>query len=470
MIQSIATAVPIPGNDSATLPQQRSRESKCAENSMGQRRSPAIALFGTSADPPTHGHQTIIEWLSTQFDQVWVWAADNPFKPQQTSLVHRQAMLSILIQDIQPSHENVYYYPHLSDLRSLHSVQKAQQHRPDAQFTLVVGSDVLSSLANWYQAQTLFQQVKILVIQRPGTPVQTGQVQQLNEMGAQIQIADFCGPNISSTHYRQEGRIQDLSPAIARYIHDHRLYPRPSPASIQDSEAIPLADFKVGVDNVIFSVDTHQNRLMVLLVQRQEEPFAGWWSLPGTLVRQGESLEQSAYRILAEKLNVENLYLEQLYTFGGPGRDPREAPENYGVRYLSVSYFALVRYEAATPWSHADCPVQWYPVSQLPQLAFDHLEVITYGHSRLCNKLEYSPVAFEVLPETFTLNELYQLYCTVLGDGFSDYSNFRTRLLKLGFLTATGKKVTRGAGRPASLYRFNTEAFAPFQNKPLIFV
>ncbi len=86
----------------------------------------------------------------------------------------------------------------------------------------------------------------------------------------------------------------------------------------------PLADFKVGVDNVIFSVDTAQNRLLVLLVMRQQEPFVNYWSLPGTLVRQGESLEQAAYRIMAEKIKVNNLYLEQLYTFGGPERDPRE--------------------------------------------------------------------------------------------------------------------------------------------------
>ncbi len=80
----------------------------------------------------------------------------------------------------------------------------------------------------------------------------------------------------------------------------------------------PLADFKVGVDNVIFSVDTTQNRLLVLLIRRQQEPFLNFWSLPGTLVRQGESLENAAYRIMAEKIKVNNLYLEQLYTFGGP--------------------------------------------------------------------------------------------------------------------------------------------------------
>jgi 8-oxo-dGTP diphosphatase len=232
----------------------------------------------------------------------------------------------------------------------------------------------------------------------------------------------------------------------------------------------PLADFKVGVDNVIFSVDTAQNRLLVLLVMRQQEPFLNHWSLPGTLVRPGESLEDAAYRIMAEKIRVKNLYLEQLYTFGGPNRDPREATDSYGVRYLSVSYFALVRFEEAELIADQVTGIAWYPVKQVPQLAFDHNEILAYGHRRLRNKLEYSPVAFEVLPEMFTLNDLYQLYTTVLGDNFSDYSNFRARLLKLGFLCDTRIKVSRGAGRPASLYKFDAEAFARLKDKPLVFI
>ena len=231
-----------------------------------------------------------------------------------------------------------------------------------------------------------------------------------------------------------------------------------------------LADFRVGVDAVIFSVDTELHRLMVLLVMRSEDPFLGQWSLPGTLVRKGESLEQAADRIRAEKIHVQNLYLEQLYTFGGPMRDPRESDDSYGVRYLSVSYFTLVRYSDAELIAGSVSGISWYPVNKLPVLAFDHFKIIEYGRIRLRNKLEYSPVAFEVLPELFTLNELYQLYTTVLGNGFSDYSNFRSRLLKLKFLEDTGVKTSRGAGRPASLYRFDAEAFAPLRDKALVFI
>lgn len=247
---------------------------------------------------------------------------------------------------------------------------------------------------------------------------------------------------------------------------------------IQDSvRKKALADFKVGVDNVIFSVDTQHNRLLVLLIKRRDEPFRGQWSLPGTLVRQGESLEDAAHRILAEKIQVENLYLEQLYTFGEPGRDPRESPKrdtacfaHTGMRYLSVSYFALVRFEEAQLITDTLSSTAWYPVKRVPRLAFDHNQILEYGYRRLRNKLEYSPIAFKVLPEFFTLSDLYQLYSTVLGENFADYSNFRARLLKLGFLRDTRKKVSRGAGRPATLYRFDAEAFAPLKDKPLVFI
>jgi 8-oxo-dGTP diphosphatase len=231
-----------------------------------------------------------------------------------------------------------------------------------------------------------------------------------------------------------------------------------------------LADFKVGVDNVIFSVDTTYNRVLVLLDKRKEEPFKNYWCLPGTLVRQGESLTDAAYRTLAEKIKVDNLYLEQLYSFGDPGRDPRESPESFGVRYLSVSYFALVRYEDAQISAKSVDNIAWYKVNQVPKLAFDHDQILKYGWNRLKNKLQYSPIAFEVLPSEFTLNEVYQLYCTILGENFSDYSNFRSRLLKLGILSETNVKVCRGAGRPASLYRFSSQAFAPLKDKPLLFI
>ncbi len=241
------------------------------------------------------------------------------------------------------------------------------------------------------------------------------------------------------------------------------------PESANNIDKKILASFKVGVDNVIFSVDTQNNRLLVLLVKRHEEPFFNYWGLPGTLVRQGESLENAAQRILAEKIEAKNLYLEQLYTFGGPNRDPRELPDSFGVRYISVSYFALVRFEDIKLVSDLKV-TSWYAIDKAPKLAFDHNQILQYGYQRLRNKLEYSPIAFDVLPDVFTLNDIYQLYSTVLGENFADYSNFRSRLLKLGILYDTGVKSSRGAGRPASLYRFDAEAFAPLKDKPMVFI
>jgi 8-oxo-dGTP diphosphatase len=243
-----------------------------------------------------------------------------------------------------------------------------------------------------------------------------------------------------------------------------------TPAIDKNSNKQILADFKVGVDNVIFSIDTQQNRLLILLVMRQDEPYLGTWCLPGTLVRKGETLEAAADRILAEKIQVDNLYLEQLYTFGGPDRDPREAVDRYNIRYLSVSYFALVRYEAAELIATGVGGIAWYPIDKLPELAFDHQQIIEYGHRRLRSKLEYSPIAFDILPELFTLSDIYQLYSTVLGETFSDYSNFRNRLIKLKFLEETDRKSARGSGRPATLFRFDPVAFAPLKDKALLFV
>jgi hypothetical protein len=129
-----------------------------------------------------------------------------------------------------------------------------------------------------------------------------------------------------------------------------------------------------------------------------------------------------------------------------------------------------VRFEEAKLITERDYNITWYMIDKVPNLAFNHGQILAYGWQRLRNKVEYSPVAFEVLPELFTLNDLYQFYETILGKNFSDYSNFRNRLLKLGFLKDMGLKVSRGAGRPASLYRFDEEAFAPFKEQPLVFV
>jgi nicotinate-nucleotide adenylyltransferase len=184
-----------------------------------------VALFGTSADPPTTGHQAIVEWLATRFDTVAVWAADNPFKSGQTPLMHRQAMLALLLAGIREKYSNVLLTPHLSDARSLHSAQLAQKEWPEAQLVLVVGTDVLHALPNWYRIDALLKIVRLQVVPRPGFPVDSEDIKVLRTLGAQLCIAeDFVGPDVSSTTYRQTKTEVAMIPAIAAYIRQHGLY------------------------------------------------------------------------------------------------------------------------------------------------------------------------------------------------------------------------------------------------------
>jgi nicotinate-nucleotide adenylyltransferase len=183
-----------------------------------------VALFGTSADPPTVGHQAIVEWLATRFDWVAVWAADNPFKEQQTLLNHRQTMLAMSIDGIAGCFNNVKFCPHLSDVRTLNSVQKAKLDWPDAQFTLVVGADVLDSLPHWYRVADLLKAVSLLIVPRPSIPITPQNLDALRTLGARCQVATFVGPDVSSTEYRQTRDPQGVMPAIAQYIKDQNLY------------------------------------------------------------------------------------------------------------------------------------------------------------------------------------------------------------------------------------------------------
>lgn len=451
-----------------------------------------LALFGMSADPPTKAHQEIMGWLAPQFRTVIVWAADNPFKSEQTSLHHRQAMLGLLVGELQSTYPQVQHQPALSYPYTLHSVQAAHRYWPHGSFTLVVGSDILAKLGQWHQVELLFQLVDFLVLDRPGAPIDPAVIHSLTIRGGRFHLADFTGPDISSTASRQAAQPENLLPVIAQYVSQHGLYQITPPSSINSEQRTSLsppardkAEFTVGVDNVVFAVDSQHNQLLVLLSQRQQPPYQGWYGLPGTLVRAGEGLEAAAYRILAEKIALRTLYLEQLYSFDGLGKRqpftqfPASLATNSSntstvlepnIRYLSVSYFALIPYGATALMVSVEAGGAWFSVDDVPPLAFDHADILAYGHRRLKNKLQYSPVAFDVLPPKFTLNEVYQFYSTVLGENFADYSNFRSRLLKLGILKETGEKVIRAAGRPASLYQFDPIAFAPLQDTPLIFV
>lgn len=184
-----------------------------------------IALFGTSADPPTAGHQAILVWLSQRFDRVAVWAADNPFKSHQTPLLHRMAMLQLLIDDINPPRHNLLLYPELSKPRTIHTLEVAEALWKEANFTLVIGSDLIYQLPNWYQSGALLERVNLLIIPRPGFVPNEMALAELRRMGARLTIADLTGPDTSSTAYREHGDTDALTPPIEAYIHREQLYP-----------------------------------------------------------------------------------------------------------------------------------------------------------------------------------------------------------------------------------------------------
>jgi nicotinate-nucleotide adenylyltransferase len=184
-----------------------------------------IALFGTSADPPTAGHQAILRWLSKHYDWVAVWAADNPFKSHQTQLEHREAMLRLLIEEIESAEQNIDLYPQLSSYRTLETVQKAKERwGADADLTLVIGSDLVSQLPRWYQVEDLLRQVQLLVVPRPGYAIEKDSLEHLRQLGAEVVLADLTGPDVSSTAYRENGNTQALTPPIEAYIHQKHLY------------------------------------------------------------------------------------------------------------------------------------------------------------------------------------------------------------------------------------------------------
>ena len=183
-----------------------------------------IAMFGTSADPPTIGHRDIIQWLAGKFDRVLVWAVDNPFKRQQTPLAYRQQMLEMLISSYQPPLSNVFWMPELSDRRSLTSVLAVESRWPDAHLTLVVGADVLQSLADWYRVQDLMRRVDFLMLQRPDFDVHDSQLNSLRQLGAKIQVANFRGPRVSSSDFRVSHNRDMIPVKVWNYLQKHQLY------------------------------------------------------------------------------------------------------------------------------------------------------------------------------------------------------------------------------------------------------
>ena len=211
------------------------------------------------------------------------------------------------------------------------------------------------------------------------------------------------------------------------------------------------------VDCIIFGLD-ESDLLKVLLIQRGRPPFQHSWALPGGFVQMEEDLQSAALRELEEETGLTNIFIEQLYTFGRKDRDPRG-------RVVSVAYYALVNLVNHPVKAASDAEgVKWFDIKALPELAFDHAEIVEKAIQRLRAKVRYQPIGFELLPREFTLSQLQKLYETILGIGKLNKRNFRTRILKMNVLKNVGRQ--KGvAHRPAKLYTFDQEKYNElFQN------
>lgn len=192
---------------------------------------PQIALFGTSADPPTLGHQAILQWLGERFDRVAVWASDNPFKQHHASLCHRSTMLRLAVDDLGFPADRLGVWQDLSDRHSWETLQRAKHHWGEtACFTLVIGGDLVGQVHRWYRSEDLLPAVDWLIMPRSGYPFHSADLDGLSQRHAPWRIAEnFTPPAISSSAYRDGGDPGLLIPSVVQYIHTHHLYPWSTP-------------------------------------------------------------------------------------------------------------------------------------------------------------------------------------------------------------------------------------------------
>lgn len=207
-------------------------------------------------------------------------------------------------------------------------------------------------------------------------------------------------------------------------------------------------------DSVIFGFDG-QN-LKILLVKRGIEPFKGKWALPGGFLRMDETIEQCAMRELKEETSFEQVYMEQFGVFSDLDRDPRG-------RIITTAFYALVRMHDVIGGDDAE-EAQWFNLSEIPVLAFDHDRILRVATQRLREDLHFRPIGFELLPEKFTLPKLQRLYEAILGIHF-DRRNFMKKMNASGILESTGDKEESHSHRAASFYRFNMERYQEFKAK-----
>lgn len=220
-------------------------------------------------------------------------------------------------------------------------------------------------------------------------------------------------------------------------------------------------NIELAVDAIVFGY-SKEREVSILLVKRKYEPFKGCWALPGGFALDGESLEEAVERELKEETGVHINYLEQLYTFGNPSRDPRG-------RIVSVAYFGLVRPDAFQLNATTDAEdAQWFNIKYLPTIAFDHKDILAVAIERLRGKITYEPIGFELLEKKFPFSDLEKLYSTLLGRDV-DRRNFRKKIQSFNILDELDEKVSNGSGRPASLFQFNKKRYFELKEEGILF-
>ena len=210
----------------------------------------------------------------------------------------------------------------------------------------------------------------------------------------------------------------------------------------------------VTTDCVIFGFDGSE--LQVLLIERGIEPFKGKWAFPGGFLNMDETAGEGAMRELKEETGLENAYIEQFNTYSEPGRDPRE-------RVITIAHYALVRIQEVKGGDDA-AKAQWFPIDEVPQLAFDHDKILRDAMRKLRERIHFEPIGFELLPEKFTMRELQILYESILGVKF-DRRNFAKKMMHYELLNQLDETVRPTAKRDALLYSFNKENYELFKKK-----
>ncbi len=217
-------------------------------------------------------------------------------------------------------------------------------------------------------------------------------------------------------------------------------------------EKLPKFDSVFSVDCVIFGFEAGE--LKILLIERNEEPFKDWLALPGYIVGQEESIDDAAERILYELTGLRDLHMKQFHTFGEVNRHPQG-------RVITVAYYALIRLNGQKelrPVTQFARKAFWHPVNELPKLAFDHTEIFETGFNNIKRRLDYQPIAFELLPEKFTLTQLQSVYEAVENRKL-DKRNFRKKMLSFGFLKELDEKEKGVSYRAAKLYKFDKRRY-----------